>query len=232
LRGVEALVRWIQPDGSMVQPVEFVPLAEETGLVVAMGEKVVEKTCAQIARWKADGIPLVPVSINVSARQFNNGKVVDLFSSCMERYGIGPEHLEIELTESCMIAGDMEVARQLAKIKALGIKLLVDDFGTGYSSLSQLQKLDMDGLKVDMSFTREICNGREGEGFFMAILSMAHVLNMSVVAEGLESAEQLEVLRTLSCNEVQGYFISPPVPADRMTELLRRRFLLPELLIA
>jgi EAL domain-containing protein (putative c-di-GMP-specific phosphodiesterase class I) len=121
------------------------------------------------------------------------------------------------------------VTQELAAIEALGLKLLVDDFGTGYSSLSQLQRRDLDILKVDRAFTAQLCNGREGEALFMAILSMAHVLGMTVVAEGVETVEQLRILQALSCNEVQGYFISPPVPADQIPALMVKQFLFPEI---
>ena len=126
-----------------------------------------------------------------------------------------------------MVDDDNRVTEQLAAIEALGFKMLVDDFGTGYSSLSQLQRLDMDVLKVDKAFTAQLCNGKEGEAFFMAIVSMAHVLGMGVVAEGVETAEQLHLLQTLSCNEVQGYLISKPLPAHEIPPLLRKRFLFP-----
>lgn len=135
--------------------------------------------------------------------------------------------VEIEITESCMMGDGQVITEQLAAIERLGIKLLVDDFGTGYSSLSQLQQLDLDTLKIDKAFTAQVCTGKEGEAFFMAILSMAHVLGMSVVAEGVENEEQLRVLQALSCNEVQGYYVSKPVPAAEIPAMMRKRFLFP-----
>jgi diguanylate cyclase (GGDEF)-like protein len=229
LRSMEALVRWMRPDHGPVPPLEFIPMAEDTGLIVPLGELVIRKACAQLAQWKAQQLPVVPVSINVSPKQFSQGNLSALFAICMADHSIDPSLIEIEITESCMMGEDHTVTAELAALESLGIKLLVDDFGTGYSSLSQLQRLDLDVLKVDRAFTAQLCNGKEGEALFMAILSMAHVLGMGVVAEGVETIEQLRVLQALSCNEVQGYFISPPVPADQIPMLMRKRFLFPEL---
>jgi diguanylate cyclase (GGDEF)-like protein len=229
LRSMEALVRWQHPESGMVAPQEFIPMAEDTGLIVPLGELVIRKACAQLAQWKAQQLPLVPVSVNVSAKQFGHGKLAALFAACMAEHALDASLIEIEITESCMMAEDQAVTQELAAIEALGLKLLVDDFGTGYSSLSQLQRRDLDILKVDRAFTAQLCNGREGEALFMAILSMAHVLGMTVVAEGVETVEQLRILQALSCNEVQGYFISPPVPADQIPALMVKRFLFPEI---
>jgi diguanylate cyclase (GGDEF)-like protein len=227
LRSMEALVRWLHPERGIVPPNEFIPMAEETGMIVQLGEMVIHKACEQLQKWQDDHLAVVPVSINVSPRQFNEGNVSQLFANCMSQYGINPSLIEIEITESCMMGEDSTVDRELAEIEALGIKLLVDDFGTGYSSMSHLQRLDFDILKVDRSFTQQLCKGKEGEAFFMAILSMAHVLGMSVVAEGVETADELRVLQELSCNEVQGYFVSRPVPAIDVPALLSKRFLFP-----
>jgi diguanylate cyclase (GGDEF)-like protein len=227
LRSMEALVRWRHPEAGIIAPHDFIPMAEDTGLIVPLGELVIRKACAQLAHWKAQHLPVVPVSINVSARQFGQGNLAALFAACMAAHAIDASLIEIEITESCMMGEDHTVTEELAALEALGIKLLVDDFGTGYSSLSQLQRLDLDVLKVDRAFTAQLCDGREGEALFMAILSMAHVLGMTVVAEGVETVDQLRVLQALSCNEVQGYFISPPVPADDIPALMAKRFLFP-----
>ena len=221
LRSMEALVRWQHPQRGLVGPLEFIGVAESMGLIQALGRQVADKVCMQLCDWQAEGLPLVPVSINVSAQQFNHGDVPGMIAGCIARYGIAPALLEVELTESCMLATDRPVAEELAAIKALGIKLLVDDFGTGYSSLSQLQQLDLDVLKVDRAFTAQLCSGREGVAFFRAIVSMAHVLNMSVVAEGVETEEELQILRELGCDEVQGYYISRPLPAAAAGQFIR-----------
>lgn len=226
LRALEALVRWMHPQRGLVSPSEFIPLAEDTGLILKLGEIVVEQAFAQIVQWKKLGLPLVPVSINVSARQFNHGDVKSLFSSALKRHDIHPELIEIELTESSMMGEQSEVIEQLAAIRSLGIKLLVDDFGTGFSSLAQLQRLNMDALKVDRTFTAELIRTTEGEIFFKAIVSMAHSLGMSVIAEGVETVAQLHLLRALSCDEIQGYFIAKPMPASDIHAILRKRLLL------
>ncbi len=225
---MEALVRWMHPTRGLVPPLEFIPLAEETGLILKLGEMVIEMTCAQVAAWQAEGVRPVPVSINVSLRQFNESDLKRQLTSSMARHGIAPHLIEIELTESCMMGEHSDVARDLAALQALGIKLLVDDFGTGYSSLSQLQKLDLDVLKVDRSFTSELGKTAEGVVFFSAIISMAHALDMTVVAEGVETFEQVQLLRDLGCDEMQGYYISRPVPAADIKLLRKRRMLLPD----
>jgi EAL domain-containing protein (putative c-di-GMP-specific phosphodiesterase class I) len=225
---MEALVRWIHPERGLVPPVEFIPLAEETGLIVRLGELVIEQACGQIAEWKEKGLPVVPVSVNVSSRQFSHGQLSASFRSRMARHNVAPSLIEIEVTESCVLGEDLEVAKELADLEALGVRLLIDDFGTGYSSLSQLQRLDLDVLKIDQNFTAQLGRNKEGEALFMAILSMAHVLGINVVAEGVETIEQLRLLQDLSCNEVQGYLISPPIPAYEMPALMIKRFLLPD----
>jgi diguanylate cyclase (GGDEF)-like protein len=230
LRSLEALVRWQHPQRGLVGPLEFIEVAEAMGLIQALGCQVADKVCAQLHAWQADGLPVVPVSINVSAHQFNRGDVPGMIAGCIARHGIAPSLLEVELTESCMLATDRPVADELSALKAQGIRLLVDDFGTGYSSLSQLQQLDLDVLKVDRAFTAQLAKGREGVAFFRAIVSMAHVLNMSVVAEGVEREEELQILRELGCDEVQGYYISRPLPAAGAARLLHAGSLFPETL--
>jgi EAL domain-containing protein (putative c-di-GMP-specific phosphodiesterase class I) len=151
--------------------------------------------------------------------------VKQTLAAALERHGVAPALLEVEITESAMMGDQDEIIAELAAIRALGIKLHVDDFGTGYSSLSQLQRLKMDVLKVDRAFTAELGNSKEGRVFFQAIVSMAHALGMSVVAEGVETEGQLAILQALDCNEVQGYFVSHPVPAHEMLMLMDQRFL-------
>ena len=227
LCSMEALVRWRHPQHGMVPPLEFIPVAESSGLISQLGEVVIEKVCQQMARWQAAGQELVPVSINVSARQFGRGDVHQVLASALARHRIDARMIEVEITESAMMDEQNRAVEQLSAIRALGVRLLVDDFGTGYSSLSQLQKFAMDGLKIDRAFTMELGRSEQGEVFVRAILSMAHALGMSVVAEGVETREQLDILRALQCNEVQGYFISRPVPAEHMLALMRKRFLIP-----
>lgn len=209
---IEALVRWAHPSRGLVEPREFIPLAEETGLILGVGALVIEKVCAQLAQWARNGQELVPVSVNVSSRQFNETDIFEIFSEAIARYGINPQLLEIELTESSMMGNGGEICQSLAAIRELGIKLLVDDFGTGYSSLAQLQMLDFDVLKVDQAFTARIEQTEEGKIFFTAIITMAHALGMRVVAEGVETENQITILRSMRCDEIQGFYISAPLP--------------------
>ncbi|WP_158598037.1 EAL domain-containing protein [Noviherbaspirillum saxi] len=222
---MESLVRWTHPKRGLVNPTEFVPLAEETGLVVGMGSLIIDKVCRQIGEWKKGGQPVVPVSINVSPRQFTDSDVVALFRTAIEKYDINPDLVEIEVTESSMMGDDERVLQTLSRLQAMGIKLLVDDFGTGYSSLSQLQRMDFDVLKVDRSFTCQIDRTNEGNVFVKAIITMAHALGMTVVAEGVENEEQLRILKSLACDEIQGFYISRPLPPSERQPILPRYFL-------
>ena len=228
LVGMEALVRWKHPTRGMVPPLEFIPTAEASDTILKLGAIVMDKTCAQIAEWRAQGLPVVPVSVNVSARQFNNGDVKGLIKRCLLRHGLEARLLEIELTESTMMAEREDLLEELAEIASMGVKVHIDDFGTGYSSLSMLQSLSLDVLKVDRAFTSKLDTSDEGVIFFKAIVSMAHALGMSVVAEGVENVEQLRVLQDLGCDEVQGYYLSKPVPAEMVPELMGRGSLFPQ----
>jgi diguanylate cyclase (GGDEF)-like protein len=222
LCGMEALVRWIHPTRGLVPPLEFIPLAESTGLIRKLGDLVIDKAFNQVRLWQDLRLPAVPVSINISAHQFNAGKVSRIFVDAFEKYKINPELIQIELTESTTLGDEASIIKELSAIRALGIKLLIDDFGTGYSSLSQLQRLKMDILKIDRSFLHELDRTREGEVFVKAIISMAHALGMDVIAEGVERETQLRILRSLSCDEVQGHYLSKPVPAEIVSQFLAR----------
>jgi diguanylate cyclase (GGDEF)-like protein len=218
---MEALVRWLHPARGLLEPIEFIPLAEKSGMIVRLGELVLLKVCEQLAQWVLKEEKVVPVSVNISSRQFNETDIARIFSTAMARHGIPAHLLEIELTESSMMGGSTHVLESLSKIRALGIKLLVDDFGTGYSSLAQLQLLDFDILKVDKAFTSRIEQTEQGKILFTAIITMAHALGMRVVAEGVETGKQLAILRALACDEVQGYYISfPQAAADVQSVLL------------
>jgi diguanylate cyclase (GGDEF)-like protein len=217
---MEALVRWVHPTRGLLEPKEFIPLAEKTGMIVRLGELVLVKVCEQLALWVSKEESVVPVSVNISSRQFNETDIARIFSAAMARHAIPSHLLEIELTESSMMGGSSHVLESLSKIRDLGIKLLVDDFGTGYSSLAQLQLLDFDILKVDKAFTSRIEQTEQGKILFTAIITMAHALGMRVVAEGVETGSQLAILRALACDEVQGYFISFPKAAGEVQSLL------------
>jgi diguanylate cyclase (GGDEF)-like protein len=226
LSSMEALVRWEHPERGLVYPDEFIDLAESTGMIIKLGEIVIEKVCAQIADWTRQGLAVVPVSLNVSALQLKDGYVSAFLKNCLCRHHINASLIEVELTESCVIDESKRVTRELAELRTLGVKLLIDDFGTGYSSLAQLHQLDVDVLKVDRAFTSQLGKGTEGEVVFHAIVSMADALNMCVVAEGVETETQLEILRKLSCDEIQGYLVAPALPAFEIPALILRNFLL------
>ncbi|MCC2955996.1 EAL domain-containing protein [Massilia sp. IC2-477] len=212
---MEALVRWERPDRGLTGPDRFIPLLEETGLIVRLGEQVIDGVCRQLAQWKREGAAPVPVSVNVSPRQFSQSDILGLFRAAVARHGIDPRLLEIEVTESSMMQegiGESAVFRQL---RDMGIKLCIDDFGTGYSSLSQLQKLHFDVLKIDRAFVLRI-EHPEGDTLIASMIAMAHALGMRVVAEGIESRRQMQLLQALGCDEGQGYFFSRPVPAEKI----------------
>ncbi|WP_194724020.1 bifunctional diguanylate cyclase/phosphodiesterase [Noviherbaspirillum malthae] len=225
---MEALVRWAHPIEGMLQPGSFIDLAEETGLVVQLGELVLNKVCAQIAYWTRSGEVMVPVSVNVSSRQFNEADISRIFREALARHGVDARLVEVELTEATMMSGDQEINSALHDMHNQGLTLLVDDFGTGYSSLAKLQQLDFDVLKVDRAFTRELGRSDQGNVFFQAIITMAHALGMRVVAEGVEEERQLDILRALGCDEVQGYLLSQPLaPTRTQTGLFRELHKIP-----
>ena len=226
--GMEALVRWNHPVRGFLPPSAFIPLAETSGLIIPLGELVMHKACEQISLWEREGVAVLPVSVNVSARQFNEGKVHYLIAHALKKYSVLPALLEIELTESAMM-GDLEAVRtEMRAINELGVRIHIDDFGTGYSSLSLLQELDMDVLKIDSAFTSRLGGEPEAEILFKTIVSLAKALGMGVIAEGVETPEQLERVQSLFCDEVQGYLISRPVPAADILALIQKRFLLPD----
>jgi EAL domain-containing protein (putative c-di-GMP-specific phosphodiesterase class I) len=220
---MEALVRWERPGKELIGPDRFIPLAEETGLIVRLGEQVVDSVCRQLAHWARDGKALVPVSVNVSPRQFSQSDILALFRGAIARHGIDPTLLEIELTESSMMQEGIGESAVFHQLRELGIKLCIDDFGTGYSSLSQLQKLHFDVLKIDRAFVLRIENA-EGNTLIASMIAMAHGLGMRVVAEGVENQRQMQLLRTLGCDEGQGYFFSRPVPPGETQPLGERAF--------
>lgn len=226
IQGLEALVRWKHPLRGTVSPSEFIPFAEESGLIVDLGPMILDKACRQIAQWLSQGLPVVPVSVNVSACQLNTRSLLAHLERSLQQSGVPPSLLEIELTESSMVSECLAVREEIEGIKRLGIKLAIDDFGTGYSSMSQLQRLDMDILKIDQSFTRRLTEGAEGEAFFRAMISMAHALGIEVIAEGLETEQQFAILRALSCDQAQGFYISQPVAPEHVRALLMKRILI------
>jgi len=217
--GVEALLRWQDPEGGVVSPVEFIPLLEETGMIISVGEWVLRTACRDIQAmvdWAS-----LRVSVNLSPRQFQQKDLVATVTQILEETGLDPQRLELEITESLLVDNIEAVATTLYALSELGIHVAVDDFGTGYSSLSYLKRLPIDCLKVDRIFVKDITEDADDAEIVKAIIAMAHSLRMDVVAEGVETQDQLQFLRDLSCEEIQGYFFSPPLPLNDLKVWLR-----------
>ncbi len=224
LIGAEALVRWLHPEWGLVRPARFIPIAEETGLIVQLGEWVIHEACRQTRAWLQAGLKPGVVSVNLSARQFRAEGLVRAVSRILQETGLDPASLEMELTES-MVMHNVETAiATLQGLKSLGLRLSVDDFGTGYSSLSYLKGLPIDALKIDRSFVRDIGTGSEAEDGILAaaIISLGHALQLQVIAEGVETDAQLHFLKRHGCDQVQGFLYGEPVPAEQFAELLQR----------
>lgn len=223
----EALLRWRHPERGLVAPGEFIDLAEDTGLVVPIGDWVLREVVGQLAQWRAAGETLVPVSVNVSPLQLRHGQLAEGFLRALREQALEPALVEVEVTESAVVDRSEQVVRQLDALRDGGVRLMIDDFGAGHSSLAQLHRLDVDVLKVDRGFTSALSEGSEGEQLYRAIISMAEALEMRVVAEGVETLAQLRKLRTLGCDELQGYLISRPLPPEQVPALLHQGVLPP-----
>ena len=216
--GVEALVRWQRDDGVLVPPGDFIPLAEETGLIIVIGRWVIEEACRQVSRWEAQGAgPDLRVWVNVSARQLGQPDLVPTVQAAIRAARIRPQSLCLEITESALMEDAEAAAAQLDQLRSLGISLGVDDFGTGYSSLAYLNRFPLDVLKIDRSFVARLDADTEAETIVAAIIDLAHALDLVVIAEGVETEEQLAVLRRLECDQAVGFYFSQPLPADQLT---------------
>jgi diguanylate cyclase (GGDEF)-like protein/PAS domain S-box-containing protein len=220
LTGVEALIRWHHPELGNVPPSDFIPLAEETGLIVSIGEWVLATACAQAVRWRDEGLMLPQVAVNLSARQFWHDDLARTVGRVLAETGLEPERLELELTESTIMRDAEATIAALRALKGMGVKLAVDDFGTGYSSLGYLQRFPIDALKVDRSFIRDVTTNADSAAITRTVIAMGRNLNLTVVAEGVETGAQFDFLREEGCHQVQGYLISRPLPAAEMTRLL------------
>jgi diguanylate cyclase (GGDEF)-like protein len=221
--GVEALVRWRHPVLGLVPPVRFIPLAEETGLIDDLDMWVLDEACARAAAWRAQGLPPLRVSINLSARQFQQAGLAQRVQAALERSSLPPACLEIEITESTVMRDTGEATSVLRSLKALGVALSIDDFGTGYSSLSYLKRFPIDVLKIDRSFVSDVTTDPNDAAIACAIIALAHTLNLEAVAEGVETAEQVAFLRENGCDEIQGYYFSPPVWPEQIEQMLAAR---------
>lgn len=220
IAGAEALIRWRHPELGMVPPIDFIPLAEESGLIVPIGEWVLRAACEQSKRWQLAGLPPVPIAVNIASPHFRHSGLLPTVARVLHETGLAPECVEVEVTES-MLMDDLETTlATLHKLKDMGLRLAIDDFGTGYSSLAYLKRFPLDALKVDRSFVKDTPGAADDAAITSAIIAMAHSLKLEVVAEGVETEAQLEFLRNLGCEYVQGYLISRPVPAADFAALL------------
>jgi EAL domain-containing protein (putative c-di-GMP-specific phosphodiesterase class I) len=217
IRGVEALVRWRHPVRGMISPVEFIPLAEECGLIMQLGEWVLRKACRQLRDWLIRGFAPMRMSINVSAVQFHQKDFLAVLKSVLTDTGVDPQYIELELTESVLMQNVEAVEATLAEIRALGVSLAIDDFGTGYSSLNYLRRFPINRLKIDQSFVRDIELTPTNESITKAIIALAESLSLEIVAEGIEKTTEKSMLENLGCTEGQGYFFAKPLSAGDIT---------------
>ncbi|WP_367618683.1 EAL domain-containing protein [Paenibacillus andongensis] len=220
--GVEALIRWQHPEWGHISPDEFIPLAEETGLIIPIGEWVLYEACHQNKIWQNAGYPPLRIAVNISSRQFQQNNLVEMISNTLKETELDPQYLELELTES-IIQDSKYAITTMQKLKEMGIHLSIDDFGTGYSSLSYLKLFPIDSLKIDRSFTSNIFEDSKDAALVHTIIDMAHNLDLKVIAEGVETQEQLHFLRQRQCNEAQGYFFSRPVSGEELSIFLKNR---------
>jgi len=219
--GTEALIRWQHPDLGVVLPVEFIPLAEEANLIGPITEWVLRKACTQNVTWQTAGFAPMRVAVNLSSVLFKEGKTVETISQVLNDTGMSPQHLEIELTEGTILKNEDDTIKALQQLKSMGVRVAIDDFGTGYSSLCYLKRFPLDSLKIDRYFVKDIATDADNRAITTGIIAMAHNLNLKIIAEGVETVQQLAFLREQGCDAVQGFLFSPPVPADDVIPLLR-----------
>jgi EAL domain-containing protein (putative c-di-GMP-specific phosphodiesterase class I) len=218
--GAEALLRWDHPDLGRVPPLEFIPVAEETGLIVPIGSWVLHSACSQLKRWIDEGLPPIRMAVNVALCQLQKGDFAPIVRDVLDDVGLDPRRLELELSERGVLRSDPEIVHQMNEIKAMGVRLSVDDFGTGQSAIAYLRGFELDVLKIDRSYVKNLERNEDDVAITSAIVAMAHRLRLAVIAEGVESEEQSRVLKEWGCDEFQGYLFSPALPAAEFRRLL------------
>jgi diguanylate cyclase (GGDEF)-like protein/PAS domain S-box-containing protein len=221
--GAEVLLRWEHPDLGIVAPMQFIPIAEETGLIVPIGKWVLRAACLQNVAWQKQGLASLSIAVNLTPRQFFDAHLVQDVMSILEATGMSPHLLELEITERLLIHDVENTLRVLTKLKALGIRIAIDDFGAGYSSLGSLQRFPLDTIKIGRSFLRDIRRGGQDTALANAIIAMGRALSLTVVAQGVETKEQAAFLHTHACDELQGFYFKRPLPADQFTQVLLDR---------
>ncbi|TYL47527.1 putative bifunctional diguanylate cyclase/phosphodiesterase [Marinomonas sp. IMCC 4694] len=212
--GAEALIRWVHPELGMISPDQFIPLAEESGLILPLGEWVIRRACRQLQEWRESGLAPINMSVNLSSRQFMQVDLVDMVKRTLEETGVDAQFFELELTESMLMADAQQSIEKLHSFRELGLTLSIDDFGTGYSSLAYLKKFPIQTLKIDRSFVHDLGQGCDNDAIVKATITMANGLNLKVIAEGVEKRSQVEALNRYGCQEVQGYLFSKPLSSD------------------
>lgn len=222
ITGVEALLRWQNPYLGSVTPTQFIPVAEETGLIIAIGKWVMKTACVQNVAWQQQGLPAVCMAVNLSLRQLTDDNLIEDIKAALNDSGMAPNLLELEITESMVMYNPGRMISVLAKIKSMGVRLAIDDFGTGYASLAHIKHFPVDTLKVDRSFIRNIPKDAEDKAITEAIIAMGKTLSLTVVAEGVETEEQMNFLKDHSCDEMQGYYFSKPIMPEQFADLLRK----------
>lgn len=222
LVGVEALIRWKHPKKGTIFPFDFIHIAEESGLIVPIGEWVIHEVCKQLQTWKKNKLPLIRISINITTQQLKQANFAKMLGSIIKKYEVDPEHLEIEITENVIIT-HVEIQHMIQKIKKLGVKIVLDDFGTGNSSINYLKKIHFDRLKIDQTFVQNISRSKSDEVIIEAIIAMARSFNFKVLAEGVENEKQIKFLKEKNCDGVQGFLLSKPVFAEEITKILHER---------
>ena len=220
--GVEALLRWRHPHLGLIAPAEFIALAEETGLIIPIGQWVIQTATEQAKAWQNEGLPPLRVAVNLSPRQFIEQRVTGMIADILERSGLDPCYLELEITENLIMKDLDNAVATLQVLKSMGVQLAIDDFGTGHSSLNYLKRFPIDRLKIDQSFVRDINTNPDDAAITLAIIAMAHSMRLKVIAEGVETEEQFDYLKSRSCDEIQGYYFSHPLPADEVIRILKR----------
>jgi EAL domain-containing protein (putative c-di-GMP-specific phosphodiesterase class I) len=219
--GMEALIRWQHPELGMIPPAKFIPIAEDSGLIVPIGEWVIQEACRQNKSWQGAGLPCVPVAVNLSAIQFRQSNFSAVIERALHTSGLDPRYLELEVTESAFVEDVDRALATMQALKTMGLSLAIDDFGTGYSSLAYLRRFPIDKLKVDRSFVRDIVTDPGDASLCSAIISLAEILGLDVVAEGVETDAQLAFLQQHGCAVMQGFYFSRPVAAEDVDALLR-----------
>ncbi|MDO9027499.1 MAG: bifunctional diguanylate cyclase/phosphodiesterase, partial [Candidatus Roizmanbacteria bacterium] len=224
ITGMEALIRWVHPDKGLIPPMQFIPLAETSGLIVPIGEFVIRTVCRQIKAWQEAGHKQMSISLNLSSRQFDQPNLIEVVKEAIQDAMILPQCLELEITESTIMRNPEKAIRTLTELKTMGVGIAIDDFGTGYSSLSHLKQLPLDFLKIDRSFIMHLVSDFSDQAIVKATIAMAKSLNLKTIAEGVETEEQLPFLQKHGCDQIQGYLFSRPLPAEEITKILAKGY--------